>query len=348
MKKILLLSFALVFWSPNLVATTDSQSARIHKRLLELGYELPIATVEERAIIIKELSAVPFQQYNQILESKIEEGCSIETLKIEFQLEPSSQSQSFLATLVRPERPVPSRKRPALVIQPTLAGATVLEQQIAKDACQEGFVSITPNEISIDLPSDLPDFHAYDRNTFREMVRAGRMIDFLLTQSDVHPGAIGVVGFSRGASTGALLAGIDSRIQYGFLGGGGVGFAEMIARTQTERGSADTLRHREAANMTQDEFEATLRETLRYEPLLFSDRVNGDRFKIMIIDGDVGVPTRNQELMRSALSIQESVRYTLEHKTSIIVLVFKNKSDYLDFLVAQAKKRLQTEWAKKP
>lgn len=327
MKKTLsILSLSLIF-APALAFASEAD--QVQARIAQTGYPLPMTTIQQLEQIEAELTpAADAKSWQSLSEDTSGWFCDQETIQLSYRLDTQSPIEVFTARFFHPAK---GTKWPAIVIQPTLAGPSILEKKIAADLCRSGFASIVPNETMLDLPAQLPDFSAYDRNMRIEMIRARRMVDVLTERADIDASAIGTIGFSRGAIAGALLMGIEPRIKYGFLGAGAMGLGRVIARSTTERGSADNLRHRTAAGMTPEQFEEKLIQTFRYDGLLFAHRVPSHHVKIMVIAKDTNVITEGQELLQRSFRMPLTVYREGSHVNAIIKEVVFHPSDYLGF-----------------
>jgi hypothetical protein len=318
-----------------------SEVEQVKSRLETLGYSIPSSTVDRYHEIYRELTPESTAVKGTVLKKKFSTRCVEREVKIEYK--EKGELQSFEVILKQPN-PVYSgfwfrgkKKFPLIVVQPTLAGPSILEERIAYDLCRFGFASIVPKETLIGVPEKLPDYKSYDRNLRTEMIRARKMIDYGFIRDDIDTRNIGVIGFSRGGIAGSLLIGLDQRIKFAYLGAGGVGLGEVIARSKTEQGLSDNAKQMKAANIDSDEFEKLLVENVEYDPILFSHRFKKENLRIMIVPNDESVSTHHQELLRKAFNFPETRYVDKGHVGSILSLVYIYKKDYLDFFLSQVK-----------
>lgn len=317
----------------------------IKQKIKTLDYALPEKTINRYLDIKKELNPEVTNKKSEVLKTENSLQCYTEEIKIYYI--DNENIMSFTALFQKPRNYYSKiwfkgkRKFPTIVVQPTLAGPTLLENRIRTDLCKNGFASIVPTETLLELPEELPDFKNYDKNMRIEMIRAQRMVDHLLKRNDVESTQIGTIGFSRGAIASSLLIGLDQRIKYAYLGAGGVGFAEIIARSQTEKGLEDNKKQMDASGLNSEQFENELLKNLEYEALLFAHKANSDRIKVLIIKNDLSVSTEHQELLKKAFNNPKTTYVTGikegSHIKGILKTVFINKKDYLEFFKQQIK-----------
>jgi dienelactone hydrolase len=80
------------------------------------------------------------------------------------------------------------------------------------------------------LPSGLPGLRRQRDLLEQEVVELRRAVDVLQDRADVDPARIGFFGWSAGARSGAILAGVEHRLRaFVLVGGGAVPLAEYAA-----------------------------------------------------------------------------------------------------------------------
>jgi dienelactone hydrolase len=142
------------------------------------------------------------------------------------------------AFLVVPPSPGP---HPAVIFMHG-SGGTRWEFLLAAVAlARRGVVAITitsPFERSPQRILPQPRELKHDRDRFvQEVVDLRRAVDVLVARNDVDAQRLGFVGFSRGAETGAVLAGVEPRIRAFDLisGGGSMNFVPPLSPTLRRR-----------------------------------------------------------------------------------------------------------------
>lgn len=328
-------------------------------------FPIPREIVRDRDRIERELAPSEARVETPLASLAVEGLCRSRLIQASYRPPDGHERDAFSAVLRLPLAAASGQRFPVVLIQPTLAGPTDLENKgIAQALCVAGIASIVPTETKIGLPEDLPDLEAYDRLMRTEMLRARALASSIDRElrAELDSNRIGLIGFSRGAIAGALLAGLEPRIRASFLGAGGVGLARIIARSETELGREDIGKQLAAfaakgEPMSIEDFERRLAQTLRYDGILFLDRIRPSDAKLMIVQGDQSVATASQELMYDLLCREgdcpgraEGVAWPIGdgplshllrqvsgsdvvgvHVASIVSLVFGHPEQFVDF-----------------
>ncbi len=180
-----------------------------------------------------------------------------------------------------------------------------IELSLARTLAQRGFVSAVmtmPYHIqrtpSGYLSGDLmivPDT-AKMRETMRQAVLDVRQfIDWLQSQPQIAPDRVGVVGISLGAIVGAVVLGVEDRLQAGVLVLGGANLAHVLWRSPLTLGVRSELRGRGVT------YEKLREELASVEPLNHLRGQYGER--VLMINGrfDLVIPRDDANALRKAL-----------------------------------------------
>ncbi|MGC8785625.1 MAG: alpha/beta hydrolase family protein [Armatimonadota bacterium] len=134
------------------------------------------------------------------------------------------------------------------------------------------------------------------RDTMRQAVLdTMRLIDWLQSQPQVESGKIGVVGISLGAIIGALVLGVETRVQSGVLVLGGANLAHILWRSPLTMNVRGDLRSKGIG------YERLREEMASVEPLTFLHGQYGDR--VLMVNGryDLVIPREDALALRRAL-----------------------------------------------
>lgn len=254
-------------------------------------------------------------------------GCSLESLKLTA-LDPVTKDPGETkATIYR--SPFARKSSPAktILLLPPTGGENALDRGYANTLCLAGFKVVlisgwaSDDEVSLDLGM-------HDKGALRVLTAVRRMVDYLQASG---AGPIGILGTSVGAMGSALALGYDARIKAGVLIVGGVGMAEIIARTD-EPGAAKLraarLKHHGFKNL--EDYEAALRARILIEPADFANYSGTKR--VLAFNGtlDSTVPLKNQRDLARVFGAKAE-DYEGDHGQTILrTFAFKQKA-ILDF-----------------
>lgn len=181
-------------------------------------------------------------------------------------------------------------KRPVIVILPIMGGRDYpIESHFARYFAKKGYnVSLVHREQKMD--KEVNALEDVDNLLKTTVADNRRVIDWLSSQRNTDTNKIEVFGISFGAIKGSLLLALEERVKAGVLGLGGGDLPYLLAHT-TEKG---LVKHGEKLlkkhNLTLQEGEEILRNTITYEPNEFAKYIDPREAMLVLARFDTVVP----------------------------------------------------------
>lgn len=213
------------------------------------------------------------------------------------------QNQTVYAEVLLPQA---EQKSPAVIILHSWGvHKPDVELSLARSLTQRGFVTAvmtlpyhiqrTPTGYLSGELMIVPDVQRMRATMRQAALDAMRLIDWLQAHPQVASERVGIVGISLGAIIGALVLGVDERLQAGVLVLGGANLAHILWRSPLALAVRSELR---GAGIGYDR----LREELAsVEPLNFLRGQYGDR--VLMVNGryDLVIPIEDARALRRGL-----------------------------------------------
>ena len=213
------------------------------------------------------------------------------------------QNQMVYAEVFLPNR---HQRMPAVVILHSWGVQKPdIEVSLARSLARRGFVAAvmtlpyhiqrTPSGYLSGELMIVPDATQM-RDTMRQAVLdTMRLMDWLQSQPQVASGKLGIVGISLGAIIGALVLGVETRVQSGVLVLGGANLAHVLWRSPLTMNIRSELRSKGIG------YERLREEMVSVEPLTFLHGQYGER--VLMVNGryDLVIPREDALALRRAL-----------------------------------------------
>ncbi len=208
-------------------------------------------------------------------------------------------------------------KMPAIVILPIMGGDTYpLEAIFASSFANHGYACIIPHRPNIkDEIKNLEDIDPLLRHSSHDVSRA---IDWLETQPNIDSDRVGLFGISLGAIRGTLVMAMDKRIRAGVLGLGGGDLPYILTHSSEKRLAAARDKILARNNLSLEEGEARLRESITYDPLALAPSVDPSRVMMVIAAWDTVIPPKKSWELRRKLGNPEAIELWSGHYSSVI------------------------------
>lgn len=227
------------------------------------------------------------------------------------------QDRTLRAVYFQPNPRKNHPKTPAIVILPIMGGKTYpLEEIFATSFARAGYACIIPHRPNIkDEIKNLEDIDPLLQHSSYDVSRA---IDWLETQPSIDSKRIGLFGISLGAIRGTLVMAMDKRIRAGVLGLGGGDLPYILTHSSEKRLVAARDKILARNNLTLEEGEARLRESITYDPIALAPSVDPERVMMVIAAWDTVIPPKKSWELRRKLGNPEAIELWSGHYTSVI------------------------------
>ena len=228
-----------------------------------------------------------------------------------------SEGRTMKAEYYLPKERKNHPKIPAIVILPIMGGNTYpLEAIFASSFARHGYACIIPHRPNIkDEIKNLEDIDPLLRQSSHDVSRA---IDWLETQPNIDKDKVGLFGISLGAIRGTLVMAMDKRIRAGVLGLGGGDLPYILTHSSEKRLVVARDKILARNNLTLEEGEARLRESITYDPLALAPSVDPSRVMMVIAAWDTVIPPKKSWELRRKLGNPEAIELWSGHYSSVI------------------------------
>lgn len=255
-------------------------------------------------------------------------------VKDPMKIDDAGKSQSVQVFRPNEDRPVP-----AVIVVPSIARENILEPWVAEQLCQHGFGAIVADVNDSSLPLKYPSWGLEDRRLRNGLLALRTTLDFaemytVEGRSAFDPKKLGIVGFSLGGISTALMAGIESdRLQAVVITVGGGNLPHVLATSTVPHISLlKNLRLLNSELSDDRQYEEKLKRILKYDPLYFSPLVQTDRVMMVISETDTMVPYMAQDELWKSFRQPTSIRFEAGHILTIADVVTRKLDEILGFL----------------
>ena len=242
----------------------------------------------------------------------------------------STVPKNITLSVVRPRNQQPS---PVIVMVPTIEGPIILEDQYASKFCRMGIATIVADVNDTAQPTELPSWGLEDRNNRLAILSLKTVLDYAEQSPHFDRTKIGLLGFSLGGITSAMMAGIEhERLQaiYVVVGGGNLPYILSVS-TNDKVGELRRRRMEHSKLTKPEEYEDELRKSVRFDPMFFASRAPTEKIFMVIADKDDKVPTLVQRDLFESFGKPENTVFSGGHVKTIVSLTLFYFSYVEDF-----------------
>lgn len=257
----------------------------------------PLSNYEQRQRLV-ELSHRPWTGVIKEKAGKSGLGCALSELTIPV-LSRTDESWEFKFKLLMPQT---DKKVPHVMVIPTIEGVTPLEPAVAWQLCQAGYAVSVIDANDTTYPATFPSWGHEDMVLRRTIITLRTIMDWIQNDERFVRNQIGLYGHSLGGITASLMAGVEiSRLKAVIIGVGGGNMPGILTDSIYPRVAAlRWLRYQSTGNYSAEDHEKILRETFKYDPLYFANRVKTDRLYKIMARFDLSVPYKYQKQTHEA------------------------------------------------
>lgn len=226
--------------------------------------------------------------------------------------------------------PVQDENR-AVILMPPTGGENILDQKWANQLCSRG-IRVVMVESFETTPEVGLDLGMYDKQALRSLVAIRQTAEFL-NQSGSN--SIGILGTSLGALQASFATVIDSRINTAVFIAGGMGLAQIVARSaEPEQARLREMRMK-AWKLDQAGYDAAVAKAIHVDVLPFVEPTLKTRKKVLSVVAlnDSYVPTETQMRLYNAFGKQGVITFDREHVNSIARTSIFDSLTIVNFLV---------------
>lgn len=210
---------------------------------------------------------------------------------------------------------------PAIVLNPILGGDYPLERSICRFFANQGFHVAMPYRKTLKISPE----HRIDRleRLLRQgVIRIRQVVDWMETQEGVDPDRIGCFGVSMGGIATVMAAAVEPRfkVQVAALPGGSI--PDILMGTNDKMLTKPFAKYLEANDLTQEELEAALRNSIQTDPLLLAPYVPNENLYMFTAMFDRTIGTPNAQRLWHALERPRITYLPFGHYTAYFSLPY--------------------------
>lgn len=218
----------------------------------------------------------------------------------------------------------------AVIIVPPTGGENILDNQWANLFCSKGIRAVILRSFEL-LPETTFDLSMYDHEAIRSLVAIRQTVDYLTRTGTKN---VGLLGTSLGAIEGSFATMVDDRINTATFIAGGVGLAEIVAKSQEPENARLRAIRMQVWKMNQSQYEQAVARAIHVDAAPFvDDPTLASRKKVfsIVAIGDTYVPTENQMRLYRVWGQQALITMKHSHVDTILRTSLMHGQDVIDF-----------------
>ncbi len=253
--------------------------------------------------------------FNQTVVSKSSlNGCSLGSAYVQGLDPVTMTTREVTLKQYRPAASMPQSNR-AVIIMPPTGGENVFDENYANQLCSRGVRVVILKSFQI-LPDSGMDLGMYDREAIRSLVAIRHTITFLNATGSK---SVGILGTSLGALEASFATVIDPRLNTAVFIAGGVGLAEIVAKSEQKTTAQLRQFRMDAGHLTRDEYAEAVRKAIHIDvpPLLNPNLAKTKKVLCVLAMRDTYVPTSTQIRLYEAFGSQGVITFEDDHVETI-------------------------------
>lgn len=229
-----------------------------------------------------------------------------------------------------PKNMKPGEKRPAILISPILGGNMVVDR-FARYYAGRGYIAalVYRKRVFWDDEDEYP--HQLEKYMRSSVIRLRQAIDWLEVQPEVDSKRIGAFGVSYGAILHAVLAAVDSRVQYHVLAMPAGELSDLI-QVCPEKALRKLERHViEKYGYSKEKIYADLKQSLKTDPIYLAAYVPREKVQIYIALFDRVVGAKRSWRLWKALGKPHVKAMPFGHYGGVLIFPYLQTQSYKAF-----------------
>jgi hypothetical protein len=209
---------------------------------------------------------------------------------------------------------------PVIIVMPVMGGRYRAARHFADHFASHGLAAVIVRRHEDDKKADeLDELNAMFHDVAVDHLQA---IDWIERQPELDAARLGLFGISAGAVKGALVYGVDERIDTAVLALAGGDLPYLFSYSNEgviSRGRREALREH---GLTQDELYEEIRGEFVHDPLRYAPYVDARRTLLILARFDAAVPHHCGRALREAMGEPETIVLPTGHYGAILYVPF--------------------------
>ena len=217
----------------------------------------------------------------------------------------------------------------AVIIMPPTGGENLIDQRWAGQFCKNGIRAVIIKDFELLFNPGI-DLSMYDHLALTSLVAIRQTVDYLTKSGSP---TVGILGTSLGAIEASFAVVMDDRLKTATFIVGGMGLAQIAARSDEEGEKQLRDMRKQIWHMDQTQYEQALEKAVHIDVVPFIDPTLPARKKVLSIVAmdDTLVPTANQMSLYDAFGKQQVIPIEHEHVDTVVRTSLLHSKDVLDF-----------------
>ncbi len=212
-------------------------------------------------------------------------------------------------------------KLPAIVLNPILGGDYPLERSICRFLANQGFHVAMPHRKTLKISPE-HKIERLERLLRQGILRIRQVVDWMEKEETVDAERMGCFGVSMGGIATVMLAAIEPRFKINVAALPGGSIADIITSTQDKMLTEPFTKYLAANDLTEDQLEQALRESIRTDPLALAPYVDNHNLYMFSAMFDRTIGTRNAQRLWHALGRPRVTHLPFGHYTAYLSLPY--------------------------
>jgi len=212
-------------------------------------------------------------------------------------------------------------RRPAILFNPILGGDYPIERSVCRFLASHGFHVALVHRKTLKISPD----HPVDRIELllrQGILRIRQVVDWMETQERVDPQRMGSFGISMGGIASVITAAVEPRLKVHMIMLAGGSISDILVTSKDTLLTKPRQRYLTKNHMDLKTLDATLRQSLKTDPVRLAPYVDARRLLLVVALADRTIGRANALRLRRALGRPATIFLPTGHYTTYFLLPY--------------------------